>query len=133
MLPTLLEAAKRYKIDPALVAAMIDAESGWNRRAVSPKGALGLMQLMPGTAEDMGVEDPLDPEENIYGGVRYLRKMLDRFPTTEQALAAYNAGPERVERAGGVPDIRETRAYVERVLSRYALRMNGDPGEEESE
>ncbi len=113
--------AARYAISPLLLDALVWQESRWNHRAVSPKGALGLTQLMPGTARDLGV-DARDPLANLDGGARYLRMMLDRFGgDVVKALAAYNAGPERVERANGVPAIRETRNYVAAILA----RLNG--------
>jgi soluble lytic murein transglycosylase-like protein len=111
--------ASRYGVEPSLVAAVISVESNWKPDAVSSRGAIGLMQLMPGTAEDMQVLDPFDPEENIEGGVRYLRFLLDRFKEVDLALAAYNAGPRRVEEYGGIPAISETRQYVKKVLSIY--------------
>ncbi len=107
-------------LDQQLVLSVIAAESNFDPDARSKKGAIGLMQLMPGTAKDMGIDDPWDPESNIKGGTRYLRQMLDRFgQNLELALAAYNAGPGAVEANGGVPPYRETRNYVRRVLSRY--------------
>jgi hypothetical protein len=110
--------ALRYGISPALLNALVWQESRWNHLAVSPKGAVGLTQLMPGTARAMGV-DPRDPVANLDGGARYLRLMLDRFDgDVVMALAAYNAGPERVARANGVPPIRETREYVAAILAR---------------
>ena len=108
--------ASRHGISPDLVRAVIQAESGFNPRAVSPKGAMGLMQLMPATARDLGVNDPFHPAENIRGGVAYLAQLLTRFKQNVQhALAAYNAGPERVERYDGVPPYRETQAYVKKI------------------
>ena len=93
--------AERHAINPALVRAVIQAESAWNTRAVSPKGALGLMQLMPETATELGVVDPFDPAQNIQAGVRYLKSLLDRYDgNAELALAVYNAGPRAVERYG---------------------------------
>jgi len=124
-------AARRYGLDPGLIRAVIKAESGFNRHAVSPKGAMGLMQLMPGTARDLRVAAPFDAGENILGGSRYLRRMLDRFQgDLELALAAYNAGPERIKPGEGVPAIAETRTYVRRVLREYYRlgRQNGAPG-----
>ena len=105
--------------------AVIAVESGWNPRAVSRAGALGLMQLMPATARDMYVADIFDPAQNIEGGARYLRLLQDRFGgDLEKVLAAYNAGPERVLRHGGaVPPIPETQAYVRKVLALYDTYM----------
>ncbi|RMF90745.1 MAG: lytic transglycosylase domain-containing protein [Nitrospinota bacterium] len=112
--------ARRYRIDPALVKAMILAESHFDPYAVSSKGAQGLMQLMPQTARLLGVADPWDPEQNISGGVRYLRSLLDRFQgDLTLALAAYNAGPAAVETWQGVPPFPETQAYVRRVKAFY--------------
>jgi soluble lytic murein transglycosylase-like protein len=108
--------AAAFRLEEALVRAVIKAESGYNSRAVSNKGALGLMQLMPDTAKLMKVGDPLDVEENIRGGSRYLRLMLDEFNgDLDLALAAYNAGPNAVRRHGGIPPYEETRTYVDRV------------------
>jgi soluble lytic murein transglycosylase-like protein len=106
-------------VDPDLVRAVIRVESGYDPAALSRKGAIGLMQLMPSTAAVLDV-DPWDPEENVAGGTRYLRQMLDRFGELELALAGYNAGPEAVERYAGVPPYDETREYVRRVLASYA-------------
>jgi soluble lytic murein transglycosylase-like protein len=114
------EKAKKHNVDPKLVKSVIRAESNWNHRAVSPKGAMGLMQLMPGTASLMGVNNPFDPEQNIEGGVKYLRHLLTRFNgNLTMAIAAYNAGPKTVERKGGVPAIQETVTYVQRVMGDY--------------
>lgn len=112
-------AAESHRMDPALVKAVVAAESNFDTRAVSHAGALGLMQLMPATAAELGVRAPFDPRQNIDGGVRYLRQMLDRFGGVPQALAAYNAGPEAVVRYGGIPPYDETREYVQRVMSFY--------------
>ena len=107
------QAASRFKVEPCLLKAMIKVESDFDQRAVSAKGAMGLMQLMPQTARDMDVKDPFDPSENIAGGTRYLSLLLDRFKhDVRLTLAAYNAGPERVEAYGGIPPIEETRAYI---------------------
>jgi soluble lytic murein transglycosylase-like protein len=111
--------ARQHRVPPALVKAVIAAESCFDPSAVSRKGAQGLMQLMPETARSLGVSDPLRPEQNVDGGVRYLRDMMDRYGTLSLALAAYNAGPEAVDRHGGVPPYRETRDYVKRVLTYY--------------
>ena len=114
------DACTRYGMDPELIRQVIWAESGFNPRAHSPKGAIGLMQLMPQTARDLGILDPWDPAQNIDGGVRYLRRMLETFQgTTELALAAYNAGPARVLWFGTVPPISETKAYVNKIMGRY--------------
>jgi soluble lytic murein transglycosylase-like protein len=113
-------AAERHKVDPALVRAVIEHESGWNPQAVSRAGAQGLMQLMPATAEEHGVGNAFDPEQNINAGVRHLRKLLERYNgDLDKALAAYNAGEGAVRRAGGVPNIPETRTYVQKVTNTY--------------
>jgi Transglycosylase SLT domain/Domain of unknown function (DUF4124) len=116
------EAANRYGIPERLVTAVIRAESGFNPRAVSRKGAQGLMQLMPSTASVLGVRNSFDPRENIEGGVRHLRGLLDRFPgNLPFAIAAYNAGEKAVTAYGGVPPYPETQDYVVRVLRYYGM------------
>lgn len=115
---TIYSAARRHNLDPALIKAVIRAESGGDVDARSQKGAMGLMQLMPDTAAELFVANPFDPESNIWGGAKYLRQMMDRFGgNVRLALAAYNAGPASVERSGGIPPFRETREYVDRVLT----------------
>ena len=114
------EASGRYRLDPDLVNSVIKAESDFKVRAVSPKGAQGLMQLMPGTAAQMGVPNAFDPQANVDGGTRYLRELLERYNfDLVKALAAYNAGPQRVEQFGGVPPYYETRAYVARIVKDF--------------
>ena len=114
------EAANRYQVDPRLIKSVIRAESNFNYLAVSRKGALGLMQLMPATADDMLVGDPFDPRDNIHGGTRYLRKMLGMFNgNLRMALAAYNAGPNRVIKLGRVPQFKETVNYIKKVQYFY--------------
>lgn len=122
--PTLREAVEqagsRQQIDPDFIASVIHAESGGNARAVSSKGARGLMQLMPQTAAKLGVENSFDPAANIDGGARYLRQLLEQYHgDAVRALAAYNAGPQRVAQYRGVPPYRETRAYVSRIIRDY--------------
>jgi hypothetical protein len=119
------EKARKHNVDPKLVKAVIAAESGWNPAAISPKGAVGIMQLMPKTANDMGVNNRFNPEQNIEGGVKYLRYLLDKFKgNMTLALAAYNAGPARVEKVKRVPSIPETMNYVRKVMNTYS----GGPG-----
>jgi hypothetical protein len=114
------EAAERHKIDPALVRAVIETESGWNPTARSHKGALGLMQLIPTTAVRFGVNDAFSPQQNVDAGVRYLKTLLERYNgNLDLALAAYNAGEGAVDRAHGVPAFRETRDYVQKVQNAY--------------
>jgi soluble lytic murein transglycosylase-like protein len=123
--PLIGDAAATEGIPPALVKAVIAAESAFDSDAVSRKGAQGLMQLMPETAQEMGVSDPLEPSQNVRGGTSYLRAMIDRYGDLGRALAAYNAGPTAVDRYGGIPPFQETQDYVERVLS-YYRRYHGD-------
>jgi soluble lytic murein transglycosylase-like protein len=114
------EAAERHRVDPALVRAVIETESNWNPKAYSHKGAGGLMQLIPTTAQRYGAYDVFDPQQNIDAGVKYLRTLLERYNgNLDLALAAYNAGEGAVDRAHGVPSYRETRNYVQRVQNAY--------------
>lgn len=112
--------AAKYDLSPSLIEALVWQESRWRTGAVSPVGARGLAQLMPGTARQLGV-DPHDPDANLEGGARYLRMQLDAFGgDIEKALAAYNAGPNRVRKANGIPPIRETQNYVMAIMDRLA-------------
>jgi hypothetical protein len=114
------EAAERHQVDPALVRAVIETESNWNPSAVSRKGALGLMQLVPTTAQRFGANDALSPKQNVDAGVKYLKTLLERYNgNLDLALAAYNAGEGAVDRAHGVPAYRETRNYVQKVQEAY--------------
>ncbi len=114
------EAGARHQVDPDLINSVIRAESGFNPTAVSPKGAQGLMQLMPQTASQLGVSNPFEPASNVDGGTRYLSELLRQYHgDLVKALAAYNAGPQRVTHYGGVPPYRETHAYVARVIREY--------------
>jgi soluble lytic murein transglycosylase-like protein len=124
------EVSARHGLDPRLVTTVIGVESGFNALAVSPKGARGLMQLMPDTARQYGVRNLHDPRENVEGGVAYLKDLTLRYGgDLRLALAAYNAGPEAVQRASGVPNFRETRDYLRRIESRYGvLSLGGSQG-----
>jgi len=114
-------AAARHNLEADLLAAVIAVESGFKPRAVSPKGAQGLMQLMPGTAKELSVTDPFNPAQNIEGGARYLRQLIDQHDGSYwRALAAYNAGARRASQHGGLPPYRETISYIHRVLENYA-------------
>ncbi len=113
-------AAERHKLDPALVKAVIDTESGWNPHAVSSKGAVGLMQLIPSTAQRYGVGNAFDPAQNVEGGTKYLRSLLDRYDgDLTKSLAAYNAGERAVDLSNGVPAYPETQKYVQKVTDAY--------------
>ena len=113
-------ASDQHQVDPDLIRSVIKAESGFNSRAVSPKGAQGLMQLMPSTANQLGVQNPFAPDQNIDGGTRYLRDLLVLYNNDmAKALAAYNAGPQRVAQYNGVPPYRETHAYVAKVIKDF--------------
>lgn len=123
------EVSARHGVDPRLVTTVIGVESNFNAQAVSPKGARGLMQLMPDTAKQYGVRNVHDPRENVEGGVAYLMDLTRRYGgDLRLALAAYNAGPEAVERASGVPNFRETRDYLRRIEARYGVLSLGAPG-----
>src|SRR5215467_7824486 len=114
------EAAERHRLDPALIRAVIETESNWNAGAVSRKGAVGLMQLIPTTAQRFGVDDLFSPQQNVDAGVRYLKTLLERYNgNLDLALAAYNAGEGAVDKAHGVPSYRETRNYVQKVQDAY--------------
>jgi soluble lytic murein transglycosylase-like protein len=114
------EAAERHRVDPALIRAVIETESNWNPAARSRKGAQGLMQLIPTTAQRFGVNDAFNPQQNVDAGVRYLKTLLERYNgNLDLALAAYNAGEGAVDRAHGVPSYRETRNYVQKVQDAY--------------
>lgn len=123
------ESARRWRLDPLLLKAVIKVESDFNRYSVSRKGALGLMQLMPATARDLRVKNSFDPHDNINGGAKYLRKMLDQFDDDlDLALAAYNAGPTAVAKYLGVPPFAETKRYVWKVLRAYDSLQGGKSG-----
>jgi len=121
--PMIEGAAQSQKVETKLLRAVIDQESGFHPCAISSKGAKGLMQLMPQTASQFSVRNPFDPRENIEAGSRYLKQLIDRYSgDLALALAAYNAGPARVDESGGVPDIPETRDYVESVLEKFRAK-----------
>lgn len=130
----IMQAAENYEVDPALIRAVILAESSYNPQAVSKRGAQGLMQLMPKTARSLGIEDSFDPAMNIDGGVRYLRQLLDRFDGDVQlALAAYNAGSRYVRKYRGVPPFKATRLYIKKVLKyqkKFQTEMAAGPENE---
>lgn len=115
--PMIHDKAAKAGLDPTLVKAVIQAESGFNAGAVSPVGAGGLMQLMPGTAKTLGVTDRFNPDQNVEGGTRYLQGLLSKYQSVPKALAAYNAGPGAVDKYGGIPPFPETQQYVQRVLA----------------
>ena len=128
--PFIHKAARRYDVDPALVKAIIRAESGYDPKAISKRGAKGLMQLMPVTAKALGVEDCFNPEHNIDGGVKYFKELLERFNgNVKLSLAAYNAGSRKVRLYGGVPPFRATEYYIERVFEYYSLYKQAMKGE----
>lgn len=118
--PIIFKAAHRYQVDPDLIKAIIMAESNYDPNAVSKRGALGLMQLMPRTAKSLGVEEPFDPEHNIDGGVRYFRQLLDKFDgNVTLALAAYNAGSRKVREYRGIPPYKQTERYIRNINNYY--------------
>jgi soluble lytic murein transglycosylase len=122
----IVKKAGKYRLDPSLISAVITAESAFDPGAVSRKGAMGLMQLMPGTARDLGVRNPFNPEENIEGGTRYLKYLIEKFDgDLTRALAAYNAGPRRVESSGRLPE--ETTNYIRKVYSIYKGERRVEP------
>ncbi|MFP4350809.1 MAG: lytic transglycosylase domain-containing protein [Thermodesulfobacteriota bacterium] len=127
----IIAAAERYGVDPALITAVIKAESEFNPRAVSHRGARGLMQLMPGTARALGVENSFNPEHNIHGGTKYMKQLLDQFDgKVNLALAAYNAGSRKVRKYQGVPPYKVTRSYIRKVFlyyEDYKRMMEGYP------
>ncbi|PLX89940.1 MAG: lytic transglycosylase [Desulfuromonas sp.] len=119
--------ARQFRLDAALIKAVIKVESDFNAQTISRKGAQGLMQLMPDTAREIGVSDPFEPNQAIYGGSFYLRKMLDSFDSNlDYALAAYNAGPNAVRQHGGIPPYEETRNYVKRVKHYFDFYQNNE-------
>jgi soluble lytic murein transglycosylase-like protein len=121
--PLIEDAAKQHSLEPKLIRAVIERDSAFRPCAVSAKGAQGLMQLMPETAAALGVANPYDPKQNVDGGARYLKQLIDKYKgDLSQALSAYNAGPTTVDDSGGVPDLQETRDYVDAVLTQAGLK-----------
>jgi soluble lytic murein transglycosylase-like protein len=126
--PLIDGAAQQHGVDTKLLRAVIDQESAFRPCAVSSKGAQGLMQLMPATAEELKVDDPFDPKQSIDGGAKYLKQLLDKYKgDIPQTLAAYNAGPGATDQAKGVPDIPETRAYVDAILQKLGIKRTDQP------
>jgi soluble lytic murein transglycosylase-like protein len=126
--PLITDAAKQHSLDPKLLRAVIAQESAFRACAVSAKGAQGLMQLMPGTAADLGVANPFDPKQSVDGGARYLKQLIDKYKgDLPQALGAYNAGPKATDDSGGVPDLQETREYVDAILTNAGLKPADPP------
>jgi soluble lytic murein transglycosylase-like protein len=129
--PIIEKYARDYQLDPSLIHSIISTESDFNPKAISPKGAQGLMQLMPATAAQLGVSNSFDPEENIRGGVRHFRWLMDNFKNDlSLSLAAYNAGENLVQRLGRVPEIKETREYVKKVTAKYDKKVLSAPAED---
>lgn len=126
------ETAKRYEVSPALVDSVIQVESNYNAHAVSPKGAQGLMQLMPATARRFGVNNSFDPKDNIEGGVRYLKFLQETFKDERLAIAAYNAGEKAVQRYGNVPPYAETMSYVAKVGKKYGQARRAENSKQEA-
>jgi soluble lytic murein transglycosylase-like protein len=127
--PIIESASKSQQVEPKLLRAVIDQESGFHPCATSSMGAKGLMQLMPETADQFRVRDPFDPRENIEAGAKFLKQLIDHYNgDLAQALAAYNAGPRRVDYSGGIPDIPETRDYVESILGKLRAKNTEPPG-----
>jgi len=128
--PIIIQVSSRHQVDPALVKAIIMAESGYNPKAISKKGAKGLMQLMPSTAQALGVEDIFNPKQNISGGVRYFKQLVNKFDgDITLALAAYNAGSRNVRQYQGIPPFKSTQYYIEKVFKYYQLykiQMSGE-------
>ncbi|MBW1840674.1 MAG: lytic transglycosylase domain-containing protein [Deltaproteobacteria bacterium] len=123
--PIIVQVADHHELDPALIKAIIMAESGYNPRAISKKGAKGLMQLMPRTAEALGVEDSFNPEQNIRGGVKYFKQLVNQFQgDVTLALAAYNAGSKNVRKYQGIPPYKSTQYYIEKVFKYYQIYKN---------
>ena len=123
--PLIENAAKAQELEPRLLRAIIEQESGFRPCAISSKGAKGLMQLMPDTAQDLGVQDPFDPRQSIEAGAKYFKQLMTKFDgDLSKALAAYNSGPTTVDQAGGVPDIAETRQYVDSILRKLELNKS---------
>jgi soluble lytic murein transglycosylase-like protein len=124
--PLIDGAAKAHAVEPKLIRAVIEQESGFRPCAVSPKGAQGLMQLMPETARELAVSDPFDAGQSVEAGAKYLKQLLDRYKgDVAQALAAYNAGAGAVDQSGGIPDIPETRSYVNAILEKLGIKPAG--------
>jgi soluble lytic murein transglycosylase-like protein len=121
--PLIEGAAKAHDIEPKLIRAVIEQESGFRPCAISARGAEGLMQLMPDTAEQLGVADPFDPSQNIEAGAKFLKELIDKYQgDVAQALGAYNAGPGAADKAGGIPEIPETRDYIDAILKKLDIK-----------